>query len=77
MELFVIIVNGFQPLAIVTKRSMLNVAAALDRLCWRCLICNERYEAVVHRNSNENIVLKFLQNSQEKRCAEITFSMQL
>ena len=30
MEYFVIIVNGFQPLTIVTKRSILDVAAALD-----------------------------------------------
>ena len=30
MECFVIIVNGFQPLTIITKRSVLDVAAALD-----------------------------------------------
>ena len=30
MECFVIIVNGFQPLAIITKRSILDVGAALD-----------------------------------------------
>ena len=30
MELFVIIVNGFQPLSIITKCSMLDVAAVLD-----------------------------------------------
>ena len=30
MECFVIIVNGFQPLTIVTKRSILGVAAVLD-----------------------------------------------
>ena len=30
MELFVIIVNGFQPLTIITKSSILDVAAALD-----------------------------------------------
>ena len=29
-EHFVIIVNGFQPLSIITKRSILDVAAALD-----------------------------------------------
>ena len=32
MERFVIIVNGFQPLTIITKRSILDVAAALDPL---------------------------------------------
>ena len=30
MECFVIIVNGFQPLTIITKRSILDVAADLD-----------------------------------------------
>ena len=30
MECFVIKLNGFQPLAIITKRSILDVAAALD-----------------------------------------------
>ena len=30
MERFVIIVNGFQSLTIITKRSILNVAAVLD-----------------------------------------------
>ena len=32
MELFVIIVNGFQPLTIITKYSILDVAAVLDPL---------------------------------------------
>ena len=30
MEFFVIIVNGFQPLTIIIKRSILDVAAVLD-----------------------------------------------
>ena len=30
MERFAIIVNGFQPLTIITKRSILDVAATLD-----------------------------------------------
>ena len=30
MEVFVIIVNGFQPLTIITKCSILDVAAVLD-----------------------------------------------
>ena len=30
MERFVSIVNGFQPLTIITKRSILDVAAVLD-----------------------------------------------
>ena len=32
MECFVIIVNGFQPLTIITKRSILDVAGAQDPL---------------------------------------------
>ena len=32
MECFVIIVNGFQPLTIITKHSILDVASALDPL---------------------------------------------
>ena len=34
MERFVIIVNDFQPLTIITKRSILDVAAALDPPLW-------------------------------------------
>ena len=32
MERFVIIVNGWKPLTVITKRSILDVAAVLDRL---------------------------------------------
>ena len=32
MECFVLIVNGWKPLAIITKHSILDVAAALDPL---------------------------------------------
>ena len=38
MERFVIIVNGFQPLTIITKRSILDVAAVLDPPL--LIICN-------------------------------------
>ena len=34
IEHFVIIVNGWKPLTINTKSSILNVAAVLDRLRW-------------------------------------------
>ena len=43
MERFVIIANGFQPLTIITKRSVLDVAAALDpplNIFLRCIIWN-------------------------------------
>ena len=38
MEFFVIIVNGFQSLTIITKCSILDVAAVLDPLlvCYKC-----------------------------------------
>ena len=35
MECFVIIVNGFQPLTIITKHSILDVAAALGTLLFK------------------------------------------
>ena len=35
MERFVIIINDFQPLTIITKRSILDVAAVLDPLLVR------------------------------------------
>ena len=47
MECFVTIVNGFQSLTIITKRSMLDVAAALDppllllSYFHHCLVCNK------------------------------------
>ena len=34
MECFLILFNGFQPLTIITKRSILDVAAALGRMLW-------------------------------------------
>ena len=37
MEHFVIIVNGFQPLTIITKNSILDVAVALDLTLVRAL----------------------------------------
>ena len=36
MECFVIIVNGFQPLTIITKHSILDVAAVLDPPLYNC-----------------------------------------
>ena len=41
MEGFVIIVQGWKPLTIITKHSILNVAAALDPPLWQmCFIVN-------------------------------------
>ena len=49
MECFVIIVNDFQPLTIITKHSILDVAAALDLplVVWRgnnCLFRSQNLE---------------------------------
>ena len=41
LERFVIIVNGFQPLTIIIKRSILDVAAALDLLLQDGVRCTE------------------------------------
>ena len=46
MERFVIIVNGFQPLTIITKRSILDVAAVLDPPLGRI------YQNVYNKNIN-------------------------
>ena len=48
MELFVIIVNGFQPLTVTTKSSILDVAAVLDpprhSVCQRLLLTKEEWK---------------------------------
>ena len=44
-ELFLIIVNCFQPLTIIIKRSILDVAAVLDPLLM--LVNNEQYPLVL------------------------------
>ena len=41
MARFVIIVNGFQLLSIITKRSILNVAATLDPPLKNSLYCDD------------------------------------
>ena len=41
MARFVIIVNGFQLLSIITKRSIFNVAAALDPPLKSSLYCDD------------------------------------
>ena len=65
MERFVIIVNGFQPLTIITKRSILDVEAALDPpllliLYFHAHYNTEQVDAV--RNSHCRNVLKTLLN---------------
>ena len=44
MKYFVIIVNGFQPLTIITKHSNLDVAAALDSPLLRICFVNSLFD---------------------------------
>ena len=60
MECFVIIVNGFQPLTIITKRSILDVAAALDSLLvveFGCMDWTARpwFEFIIQIHHNKNL----------------------
>ena len=51
MECFVIIVNGFQPLTIITKRSILNVAAVLDPP----LLSNQAVSPTLPKSRDKNL----------------------
>ena len=64
MECFVIIVNGCQPLTIITKRSILNVAAALDPplLTIHCL-CKSNQPLFVGNNVKERISRRVFQEN--------------
>ena len=66
MDCFVIIVNGFQPLTIITKPSILDVAAALDPPL------TEIYEIVVYKHAetveyvrNTSFSGKYLEHSHD------------
>ena len=52
MEHFVIVVNYFQPLTIITKCSVLDVAAALDRplIFWPIIFPEELQSMVTHQH---------------------------
>ena len=71
MERFVIIVNGFQPLTIITKRSILDVAAALDpplvmvlhNLGYICLLTNDLLSLKKVICNSTLIMLKFLKST--------------
>ena len=76
-----IIVNGVQPLTIITKRSILDVAAALDLpLVTMILLVIASHaqrlisvlrQAVACRCSVKKLFLKISQNSQENTCAKV------
>ena len=63
MEHFVIIVNGFQPLTIITKRSILDVAAALAPPLYDCVLkrdfCNIINEKYISDEKYENAFNNF------------------
>ena len=59
MEHFVIIVNGFKPLTIITKRSILDVAAVLDpplhaTVIWYILL------SVLEENKNLRVIFRVI-----------------
>ena len=58
MERFVIIVNGLQPLTIITKLSILDVAAALDPPLETTTLCNYADDNTMYSSDkNFNIVI--------------------
>ena len=61
MELFVIIVNGFQPLTMITKSSMLDVATVLDppldQYTLKCFTLSEKKQLNDHELAFLNRVL--------------------
>ena len=74
MECFVIIVNGFQPLTIITKHSILDVAAVLDpplktTLIKKKLVC--MYQSGFRTNHSTDICLDqlidFVLNGMDKQ----------
>ena len=71
-ECFVIIVNGFQPLTIITKHSILDVAAVLDPplITIKVSMMNwvKQSEALARRCFFKKAFLQILQYSQENTC---------
>ena len=61
MERFVTVVNGFQPLTIMTKRSILDVAAALDLpLILNAALINFNFKLYVQTVSNRILLLQLV-----------------
>ena len=78
IELFVIIVSGFQPLTIITMCSIMDVAVDLDpplkKTHFRNLSTNNgkamiKSEAATRGVLLKNVFLEIWQNSQENTCA--------
>ena len=53
-----IIVNGFQPLTIITKSSILDVAAVLDRPLRLVMAHQNKFDSVLNNTNSEQTVLK-------------------
>ena len=85
MERFVIIVHGFQPLTIITKRSILDVAAALDppldnsdnRRKNRNSKNNGNKIIIKNNHEYENIDNTDFQNTNNKQGGNINFKRQV
>ena len=89
MERFVIIVNGFEPLTIITKRSILDVAAVLDpplvfatfthpyTIRATLTLSNIMSEEATRGVLLKKVFLRISQNSQENTCARVSFLIKL
>ena len=58
MEQFVIIVNGFQPLTIITKSSILDVAEVLDPPLRLVIAHQNKFDTVLNNTNSELLDLK-------------------
>ena len=77
MEHFVIIVNGWKPLTIITKSSILDVAAVLDPpLVIVRKIHHQRTQILTMDHLNLHLHLKTHQNLQRKKCPRISIPHQ-
>ena len=74
MERFVIIVNGFQPLIIITKLSILDVAAILDLPLDSVLFCKLSETVTIVHCKFSNSWYKFCQQVKIIRTRNLDFS---
>ena len=68
-----IIVNGWKPLTIITKHSILDVAAALDLPLGLFLLLYRIPQVANGGRLEKKLFLKIPQNSQENTCSESLF----
>ena len=78
MECFVIIINAWKPLTIITKHSILDVAAALDPPQRWLFKWGEFYvQRYFPESSVKRVLLKVSENSPEDNCAWASFLIKL